>query len=559
MHTLQNFKRSIDWLIVRNRSALLAAASVALLLVLVEPAHARPFRGSTPIHVLLCQTSDAGAAPQPLAHYQSLLLNHGSGGLADWWHDISYGNFNNDGSAIHGWYRMSKTTAQYTALARFEKVDACIDAARTAAAGAYTVPDGAIRYIVTSPSVDLFGWTGGAFLPFDIDVGAVAHEGGHGIGLDHTFSNDPNYRNATWSAIGEYDDPWDAMSWANSFRAATPFGDAPAGLVAPHLDRLGWLPRSRVVVHGSNGAADATYTVAATNRPEAPGALLIRVPFEPNDLFRYYTIELRKKNHWSGGIPADAVLIHEVKRATDAAGKPTGPQIAWLQRDLSRADKAPAQVLNANGVQISITSINAAAGQATVRVHSAMADRCLQGFVWREAGPVDHVCVPPGERADTRSENAQAAARRQPGGGPYGPDSCRQGFVWREAFASDHVCVPVASRTRARASNEAAAARHNPARLAYGPNSCRQGFVWREADDFDWVCVTGATRQAARVDNGLAAGRRQPGGGPYGPDSCRQGFVWREAYPADHVCVTPATRTAARADNAQASARLAIP
>jgi len=425
----------------------------------VESARARPFRGSTKIYLILCQTSDSGAPPRTIDHYRNLVLNHGTGGLADWWHDVSYGNFDNNGSEIHGWYRMSQNTTQYTALGRWEKVNACLDAARTASSGAFTVPDGAIRYIITAPSVDLFGWTGGAFLPFDFDVGAVAHEGGHGIGLDHTFSNDPNYRNADWAAIGEYDDPWDAMSWANSFRATTPFGDAPASLVAPHLDRLGWLPRSRVIVHGANGAIEATYALAAANHPEAPGALLVRVPYDPSDLFHYYTIEFRRKDHWSAGIPTDTVLVHEVKRNRDAGGNPTGDQIAWLQRDLSRSDKAPAQTLNANGVQITVLSVNATANQATVRVRSEMPDRCIQGFVWREARPDDHICVPPAERTDTASENAQAAARRQPGGGPFGPDTCRQGFVWREAYLGDHVCVPPARRTAARDDNAQASAR----------------------------------------------------------------------------------------------------
>ncbi len=525
----------------------------------VRVADARPFRGSTKIYVILCQTSDSGAAPRTIDHYRNLLFASGTGGLADWWHDMSYANFDNAGAEVHGWYRLSRNTAQFTALARFDKVNACLDAARTAPSGAFAVPDGAIRYVVTAPSVDLFGWTGGAFLPFDFDVGAVAHEGGHGIALDHSFSNDPTYRNATWAAIGEYDDPWDAMSWANSFRATTPFGDAPAGLVAPHLDRLGWLPRSRVVVHGASGAAETTYTIAAINHPEAPGALVVRVPFDPGDLFRYYTIEFRRQDRWSAGIPADTVLIHEVKRNSDAGGGPSGPQIAWLQRDLSRSDKAPAQTLNGNGVQITVLSVNASANQAVVRVRSEMADRCLQGFVWREAGPADHVCVPPAERADTRNENTQAAARRQPGGGPFGPDTCRQGFVWREAFNGDHVCVPPASRDRARASNAAANQRGNAARVSYGPNTCKPGFVWRESDDFDWVCVTGAVRTQTRDENAQAAARRQPGGGPFGPDTCRAGFVWREAYLNDHVCVPVASRTAARNDNSQASSRLAIP
>ncbi|MDQ1920249.1 hypothetical protein [Massilia pseudoviolaceinigra] len=206
------------------------------------------------------------------------MFTPGNGGLADWWHDISYVNFNNAGSEVHGWYRMSQTTEQLQGLDRSDKTNACIEAARSAPSGALTVPPGAIRYTVTSPGIDAFGWNGGAFMAFDFEVGLAVHEGGHGIGLNHTFSNNPDYRNVDWAAIGEHDDPWDAMSWANSYVATTPFGAAPAALVAPHLDRMGWLPRSRIAVHAANGASEAIYTLAATNHPEASGALLVRVP-----------------------------------------------------------------------------------------------------------------------------------------------------------------------------------------------------------------------------------------------------------------------------------------
>lgn len=529
-----------------------------MLTFIATSTEARPFRGSTRIFVILCATSDAGTPTRTVAQYRQQLFDAGGGGLADFWSDISYRNFNNAGSEVHGWYRLSRTTAQFAALARFDRVNACVDAARSAPSGAVTVPADVVRYVVTFPSVDLFGWTGGAFLPWDFAIGDVAHEGGHGIGLDHSFSNDPTYRNADWAAIGEYDDPWDAMSWANSFRATTPFGDAPASLVGPHLDRLGWLPRSRVVVHGASGAAVATYTLAATNVPGSAGVLLLRVPFDPGDLFRYYTVEFRRQIGWSSGIPADTVLIHDVKRTLDVGGRPAGPQIAWLQRDLTRADKAPSQDFSANGVRITVQSVSAGTNQAVVRVESQISDRCVVGFVWREARPADHVCVVSNERSATRDENAQAAIRRQPGGGPFGPDTCRQGFVWREAFADDHVCVPPESRTRARDRNASASTRANPARQVFGPNTCQAGFVWREADDFDWVCVAPAIRTQTRSENTLAVSRRQPGGGAFGSDTCRTGFVWREAYPDDHVCVPSSSRTQARSDNTAAPSRLAI-
>lgn len=75
-------------------------------------------------------------------------------------------------------------------------------------------------------------------------------------------------------------------------------------------------------------------------------------------------------------------------------------------------------------------------------------DTCLEGFVWREAVPNDHVCVPPSTRTQARQDNDQALSRREPNGGPFGPDTCKQGYVWREATPTDHVCVTPATRTQ---------------------------------------------------------------------------------------------------------------
>ena len=80
-------------------------------------------------------------------------------------------------------------------------------------------------------------------------------------------------------------------------------------------------------------------------------------------------------------------------------------------------------------------------------------DPCIQGYVWREAFPGDYVCVTPQVRAQTAADNAQAAARRAPGGGAYGRDTCRRGYVWRAAHPEDRVCVTPATRAQAAADN----------------------------------------------------------------------------------------------------------
>ena len=516
-------------------------------------ADGRPFRGSVKWSILLCRFTDGGAVPHAATFYRDMFATIGAGGLADYWDDVSYGGIDLNGTDVRGWYDMNITVAQGQALDRWGRVDACVNAARNAPANAYQVPAGNRLAVITFPGIDMFGWNGGAFLPHDIDVGGMAHEVGHGISLNHGFSDDPAYRNADWAAIGEYDDPWDVMSWGNAFRVPTmTYGDGPVGLNAYHLDRMGWLPRARIFTFGADGASTRTLTLAALGHPEAGGYLLVRVPFDPGDLGRYYTVELRRKTNWDGGIPSDIVLIHEVKKRED------GAYYSFLLRERT-GGRNPVQSLNANGVTITVGAINASANQATVTITSAIADRCVQGFVWREAFPGDNVCVTGAVRSETRQENLLAASRRSPTGGAFGPDTCLQGFVWREANPGDRVCVPGASRTRAREDNAAAASRANPARQVFGPNTCRQGFVWREADGRDWVCVTPQVRADTRIDNQQAAARRSPTGGPFGPDTCLQGFVWREAFPGDHVCVTGATRTQARQDNATANSRLVFP
>ena len=96
---------------------------------------------------------------------------------------------------------------------------------------------------------------------------------------------------------------------------------------------------------------------------------------------------------------------------------------------------------------------------AAARVVPALAGACISGYVWREAKPNDRVCVTPASRTQAAADNHMAPARRQSGGGAYGPATCKQGYVWREAFAGDTVCVTPEARTRTAEENTRAATR----------------------------------------------------------------------------------------------------
>ncbi|KQY30825.1 serine/threonine kinase [Caulobacter sp. Root487D2Y] len=89
---------------------------------------------------------------------------------------------------------------------------------------------------------------------------------------------------------------------------------------------------------------------------------------------------------------------------------------------------------------------------------------CIDGFVWRDAGANDRVCVTPESRYLAALENRQAGARRNPNGGPYGPDTCLMGYVWRDGFANDHVCVSGERRTVVAQENAAGPSRSRACR-----------------------------------------------------------------------------------------------
>lgn len=514
-----------------------------------------PFRGALRWSVLICGYTDSPVSPRSLASVQSMFTDPAADGIARFWMRASRGGVVSNRIEVRGVFRVAQTVAVATARGRWDRFNDCRNAA---AAGGYTVPAGNGIVVMTNPGIDLWGATGFAFGSIEGDVGSYGHEVGHGLGLNHSFNDDPAYRNAPWSQIGEYGDPWDVMSYANVFgRPTALFGFSPVGHNGPHLDRMGWLPRSEIVTFGADGGMAQTTTLTALHRAAPGGTRLIRIPFDVGDPFHYYTVELRTPTDLDVGIPAAIVLLHEVRRGTPGDSG-NAAYFSFLMTDPA-AGRAPLSALNANGVTVRVNSINAAAGTASVSVTGTIAERCLMGFVWREARPADHVCVTGAARTEVRNENAQAAARRNPNGGPYGPNTCLPGFVWRESFAGDQVCVPGAARTRSQQENAAASARINPARLVYGPNACKASFVWREADGSDYVCVAGATRTETRQENVLAASRRSPTGGPFGPNTCRAGFVWRETFPADMVCVPPASRTRARTDNAAASGRVEKP
>ena len=528
----------------RKRSHFLAVLSLAALCLSAAQVQARPYRGGIAWSILLCKFSDSPTPPNSVGYYTNMTLGTGTQGLQDYVRSISNGLADLSGSVIKGWYTESHTLAYEQGLSsRWQRVQDCIDTAAASTTDHYVVPAGNRVYVITSPGVDLAGWENtGAIGGDGVALPEIAHEFGHGIGMNHSWSNDITWRDVSWAGPGEYDNPWDLMSAANVYVDPTmAFGGGPPDLDAHHLDEMGWIPKSRILTLGVDGILSRTVTLAALTHSSASGSLLVRIPFDPADRFHYYTVEYRTPDSWDAGIPAAIVMINEVKNNGSYYQ-------TTLQRELGTfagtGNGPPVQSLNANGVTISVTATSG--DHATITVSTTFALPCAPGFVPRDASSIDRVCVTAATRTQTAADNAAAGSRHV-----ASSTNCIPGYVWREAYPGDVVCVTLATRTQAQTDNANAYNHVNESLVTYGPNTCQNGYVWRDGDDSDYVCVTPLTRTQTAADNAAAGSRHVAGSA-----NCVAGYGWRLAWPNDHVCVTAATRTQVSNDNAQATARL---
>ena len=118
--------------------------------------------------------------------------------------------------------------------------------------------------------------------------------------------------------------------------------------------------------------------------------------------------------------------------------------------------------LAAAALQLASTSPAVAAAAANIpspdslesRAHSPIYTdgwRCPPGFVWRNAGRQDWLCVEAFEAEKIARENRQAPNNWLDT--PDGSHSCRSGLVRRGAFNNDPVCVDPIRRALVREMN----------------------------------------------------------------------------------------------------------
>jgi hypothetical protein len=222
-----------------------------------------------------------------------------------------------------------------------------------------------------------------------------------------------------------------------------------------------------------------------------------------------HTVTVILKHHVTIGNPGDGQkeLVFQDVTAADMGLRAVLHVDSLSERDrlyqvITNPDYGAVLVVRRT-VKVAIPVTPVSSGTITLRSAAAYGpDTCLQGYVWREASPDDHVCVPPDTRAEAISDNHQAPARRNPQGGDFGPDTCLVGYVWREAFPNDHACVPGETRSKAARDNSQADVRKTHGSWWFDFDA---GGISANGNDIEWNQQTSTIQRIAMLGNARLA------------------------------------------------------
>jgi hypothetical protein len=315
---------------------MLAIVLLGGVMTVVTPFSAHAITGKNPLVVVLCKFTDQQAEPHGAAYYQDMFSETGAGktGVYDYWKTVSYGNLDLTGSVVKGWYTADKTVAEFNVLPRNSQLSVCaskalpdVDFSKFTGVVVLTnhtnlqgplFGNGPPTTIETSLGDITYPNLGRMVAEEDSALNGILHESGHSFGLNHSRTISP-----TTTDQPDYGDKYDIMSCYDCYGTVPTYqGAGGPGLNAIQLTLAGWLPAGRALAVNNETCTQQTVQMAALNHPEASGPLEARIPaavaikkvstqgvVTVSTTSDYYSVELRSKSGWDGGIPQDTFLV----------------------------------------------------------------------------------------------------------------------------------------------------------------------------------------------------------------------------------------------------------
>jgi hypothetical protein len=317
--------------------------------------------------IVLCRFSDRPLETRPREYYEDLFTQPGAGGVCDYWRAVTHNSLDLSASQVFGWFQMNHASTEVGQLSFPAQRSTLVQWGRdTAAANGVNLAGFDNVLVVQNYGVDHGAAGNGVVIvhqdPNVCEFGFVCHEMGHGHGLPHSFSANPDF---------EYGDGWDVMSFATTtyqfdiaFEGAG--GAATVGLNARNLEALGAVPAHRLWAPASADFSEQIVLqplnqMSFGNR----GSLVAKIPSASTRPARTngsaYTVEFRRRAGWDRSIPRDAVLVHEVR----SNGNSYLP-VAYLNLGVGEEYVTPDPK-----VWVRVTGIDAATDTATTRIWDA--------------------------------------------------------------------------------------------------------------------------------------------------------------------------------------------
>jgi hypothetical protein len=290
--------------------------------------------------VILCRYKDDDPDPAlegAIKEFFEAAFTSGSGGLVEYWRDVTFGALDISASQVIDWVELDITRAEGglgSGVSRVQTVQKAMEAAQrkgidtflsfnhviavvpynwTVPGFSAPVPD----WSKPDPNVSMWidgsadGKTGVITLTPSFTGAVTAHEMGHTLGMSHDFSDD---------AQTAYADPCCVMSQSHDF-VPPGFGVAfgPA-ICATHLILRGWLYKHRIYRDNGdwmNRLEGTTVPLAQITDVAAHANLAIVLPYTgPKGSWDYY-LEYARPQGWNQGLSQPFVFVRRAAVVVD--------------------------------------------------------------------------------------------------------------------------------------------------------------------------------------------------------------------------------------------------